>query len=41
MGMDRETAQWYIEGIKNSMRGNLLKGRKLHLNNVEKADQKF
>jgi hypothetical protein len=36
MGMDRETAQWYVDGIKNSMRGNLLKGRKLDLNNVEK-----
>ena len=36
LGMDRETAQWYIEGIKSNMRGNLLKGRKLDLNNVER-----
>ena len=36
MGMDRETAQWYVEGIKNNMRGTLLKGKKLNLNDQEK-----
>ena len=36
LSMDKETAQWYIDGIKSSMRGALLKGKKLELNDAEK-----
>ena len=34
LNMDKETAQWYIDGIRNSMRGTLLKGKKFEINEV-------